>query len=206
MKTHAENINCPQCGSLLPLKFQHTKLTVCSHCDSTLFLADNAAKFAGKQSTLSQAPSLMKMHKHFGYKNESFMPVGMIRYAHKIGFWEEWWVITNSGKGFWVSIDEGDFALEKPITLDVPAPALSDISLGEHYTFFKNKWQVTEIDTGICEGFTGELPELIKQGEKVPFIHLSGRSGELMTLEYIYNTVRAFKGQWVDPFEIKALS
>jgi len=53
---------------------------------------------------------MMQIHKHFSYKNESFMPVGMVRYTHKIGFWEEWWVITNSGKGFWVSIDEGDFA------------------------------------------------------------------------------------------------
>lgn len=206
MTTHAESINCPQCGNSLPLKFQHTKLTVCSHCDSTLFLNDDTAKFAGKQSTLSNAPSMMQMHKHFQYKTESFMPIGMIRYAHKIGYWEEWWVMTNSGEGFWVSIDEGDFAIEKPITLDEPAPELSDITLGDSFTFFKKKWQVTEIDTGICEGFTGELPELIKQGEKVPFVHLSGRSGELMTLEYIYNTVRAFKGQWVDPFEIKALS
>lgn len=201
--TYSETINCPQCGTTLPLKFQHTKLTVCSHCDSTLFLADDAVKFAGKQSALSKIPSLIQMHTPFSYKQKSFMPVGKIRYAHDIGYWEEWWVIDNTGKGCWLSIDEGDFAFEESMTLDKPAPTFNSIKLGKSYTFFTSQWQVTEINTGICEGFTGELPELIKKNEEVPFIHLSGQNRELMTLEYIFNTVRAFKGQWVDPFEIK---
>lgn len=203
MTTHSKMINCPQCGNSLPLKFQHTKITVCSHCDSTLFLADDAVKFAGKQSVLSESPSLMQMHGQFRYKQTSFMPVGKIRYAHDIGYWEEWWVIDNMGKGFWVSIDEGDFVFEDPITLDKPAPPFADVRLGNIYTFFSTQWQITEINTGICEGFIGELPELIKTGEKIPFIHLSGTNRELMTLEYVFDTVRAFKGQWVDPFEIK---
>lgn len=200
---HSETINCPQCGNTLPLKFKHAKLTVCTHCDSTLFLADDAVKFAGKQSMLSDAPALLQLHENFTYKQRSFMPVGKIRYAHDIGYWEEWWVIDNAGKGFWVSIDEGDFAFEDPITLDKPAPTLNETQLGRHYNFLAQQWQVTEINTGICEGFIGELPELIKKGETVPFIHLSGKNRELMTLEYVFNTVRAFKGQWVDPFEIK---
>lgn len=203
MTMHSETINCPQCGATLELKFQHTKITVCSHCDSTLFLADDAVKFAGQQSVLSENTSLIQMHQPFSYKKKSFMPVGKIRYTHDIGFWEEWWVVDNAGKGLWLSIDEGDFAFEDPITLDKKPPQFNDIRLGQNYTFFSMQWQVTEINTGICEGFTGELPELIRKDEEVPFIHLSGANRSLMTLEYIFNTVRAFKGQWVDPFEIK---
>lgn len=203
MTMHSETINCPQCGATLALKFQHTKITVCSHCDSTLFLADDAVKFAGQQSVLSENTSLIQMHQAFSYKQKTLMPVGKIRYAHDIGFWEEWWVIDNAGKGLWLSIDEGDFAFEEPITLDKTPPKFSDIRLGQSYIFFSMLWKVTEINTGICEGFIGELPELIKKDEKVPFIHLSGENRELMTLEYLFNTVKAFKGQWVDPFEIK---
>jgi ribosomal protein S27AE len=204
MSQPIETVNCPQCGNALPLQFRHTKLVVCSHCDSTLFLEDEAVKLMGERSVLPQAPSLLKLGEPFRYRNVDFLPVGVIRYRHKIGYWEEWWAMDNAGKGFWVSIDEGDFAFESPISLKAKPPQWTNLSIGSTLQINGEKWQVTEINTGICEGFSGELPEIIHVGEKVPFVHLSQSGGKLLTLEYMGNEVKAYKGQWVDPFDIKS--
>ncbi len=207
MPNASHYINCPQCGNQLPLTFQYAKLTVCTHCDSTLFIEDDGVRLAGKQSVLSTIPSLLELGSPFSYHKTSFVPVGKVRYAHTIGYWEEWWVIGNSGKGFWISVDEGDFAVEKPLDLDsrdvASIPSRDDLYLGQTITLWKDQWQVTEIDKGKCEGFQGELPKILKVDDVVPFVHLSGQTGQLITLEYLDTGIEAFQGEWIDPFEIK---
>lgn len=205
MQDQSRIINCPQCGNELPLTFRHAKLTVCTHCDSTIFLEDEAVKLAGQQSVLSQNPSLLQLGTPFTYRKQSFTPVGKIRYAYELGYWEEWWALGNDGRGFWISIDEGDFAFEKPIELDtIDTPQVENLSLGQKVTLFNDDWQVTEIGKGTCEGYEGDLPKIIRVGEVVPYVHLSGMSGQLITLEYVNKTVNAYKGEWVDPFDIKS--
>ncbi len=219
MDTWSDTINCPQCGNELPIRFRHAKLTVCTHCDSTLFLEDQSVKLAGKQSVLTEMPSLLQLGASFQYRTTSFVPVGRVRYTHDVGYWEEWWVIDNAGEGFWVSIDEGDFAFEKPVIIEQDKlPALAHFALGKEISLWDNDWQVTEINVGKCEGFKGELPKQLRINEEIPFVHLSGQAGELITLEYhnhdtkhenkhdihpIHN-VEAYQGEWIDPFEIKS--
>lgn len=207
MQALPETINCPQCGNSLPIKFRFAKLISCSHCNSTLFIEDEAVKLAGKQAALSEIPSLLKLGEHFQYKNIQFRPVGKVRYAHPIGFWEEWWVIDNSGIGFWISVDEGDFAFEKPFDIEtVDLSNAQDLKTGQTIKLLDKDWLVTEVNVGKCAGFEGELPEIIHPGERVPFVHLSGMQGELITLEFSQQKTHAFKGEWVDPYEIKGLS
>ncbi|MEE9352306.1 MAG: DUF4178 domain-containing protein [Thiotrichaceae bacterium] len=210
IKKGSKDINCPQCGNQLPIKFRYAKLTVCAHCGSTLFLEDQSVKLAGKQAELAEMPSLLQLGASFQYRTTSFVPIGMVRYAHDIGFWEEWWVIDNSGRGSWVSVDEGDFAFEKPLEIEQSEmPTLTNLSLGKKISLWNDSWQVTEIDVGKCMGFKGELPKIAHINEKIPFVHLSGDTGQLITLEYLKHddkqTIEAFQGEWIDPFEIKSI-
>ena len=205
MNTKARTINCPQCGNQLPLNFQFAKLTVCTSCGSTLFLEDEAIRLAGKQSVLSDIPALLELGTPFQYKKRVFTPVGKVRYRHKIGFWEEWWAVDNGGRGFWVSVDEGDFAFETPLDIDASElPARADVKLGKTIHLYDIDWLVTEIGEGQCEGFMGELPEIVNPGDSIPYAHLSDSHGQLLTLEYYSQTTRAYKGEWVDPYEIKS--
>ena len=194
---HANQINCPQCGDTLPLKFRHTKLVVCVSCNSTIFLEDDAVRLAGKQSVLPTAPSLLQLQQPFNYQSHSYLPVGHVRYQYDNGFWDEWWVFDKGREGLWVTIDEGDFAFEKP----VKAP--KNVSF-EKLTLDKkvNGWVVTERGKGICDGFEGELPEIIRVGDTFNYVHLSKSNGELLTLEFNDKGVQAYKGKWIDPFEI----
>lgn len=205
MNQQTRIINCPQCGNQLPLSFRYSRLTVCTHCDSTLFLEGDDIKLAGKQAVLSDIPSLLKLGSPFQYQKTAFTPVGKVRYRYDLGFWEEWWAVDNSGHGFWISVDEGDFAFEKPLDIEASKlPTPDQVQLGNRVHLYDIDWQVTETGEGICEGYAGELPEIIQVNEPIPYAHLSDTQGQLLTLEYYKHTTRAYKGEWVDPFEIKS--
>ena len=208
MIVRPDTINCPQCGNELPITFRYTKLTVCPYCNSTLFLEDDAVRLAGEQSVLTDMPSLLQLGGSFQYRTTAFTPIGLIRYSHTVGYWEEWWVTDNTGRSFWVSVDEGDFSFEKPIDIQQKneIPALADLAPGKHISLWDSNWQVTEIGSGKCEGYKGELPKIIHIGDEVPFAHLSATNGQLITLEYLEDQIDVFRGEWIDPFEIKVIS
>ena len=203
-----KNINCPQCGYKLPIYFEYTKLIECPSCKSTIFLGDEVAKKIGEASALSPEPSLIQMHKPFKYQNHRYIPVGKIRYSYDRGFWEEWYLKRDDGKGWWLSIDEGDFALEQSDDIsslrDFNAFAIDSLRVGK----FVGDYLVSEMGYGKCEGFSGELPEPIEIGLTHKYIHLSGDKAELLTIEYDRNRegdVTLFRGRWIDPFLIKRL-
>lgn len=200
-----DSLNCPQCGGELPLAFRFTKLIVCEQCDSTIFLEDDGVRLAGTQSTLADLPSLIQLKTPFSYDNTSYLPVGHIRYSYDHGFWDEWWLLDNSGEGKWMSVDEGDFAFEVPHKLQGSIPRLNQLHLDQTLGIMGKDWKVTELGRATCEGFRGELPEVIEIGEQFDYVHLSAKDAALMTLEYISpHQINAYLGKWVDPFEIKA--
>lgn len=194
---YSNQINCPQCGDALALKFRHSKLTVCASCNSTIFLEDDAVRLAGEQSVIAEFPSLIQLQQTFTYQSHDYLPVGHVRYEYENGFWDEWWVVDNQGEGTWVSVDEGDFAFEKPAK--VPANVTFDkLPLDKEI----NGWIVTERGHAKCIGFAGELPEIIHTGDTFNYVHLSKTNGGLLTLEFSEKGIVAYKGKWVDPFEI----
>lgn len=187
------------------MAFSFAKLTVCEQCDSTIFLEDDSVKLAGKSAVLSKRPSLIQLRQPFSYRHTVYTPVGYIRYDYGYGYWDEWWVLDNSGQGVWMSVDEGDFAFEYPekVSDNTNVPDFQQMGTGKKVTVFGKEWTVTERGSAVCEGFRGELPEIIEAGETFDYVHLSGPQKELVTLEYFEeDEIYAYRGKWVDPFEI----
>lgn len=198
-KDEQKSHNCPQCGDLLSIYFKYSKLIKCNSCGSAIFLEDDVVKLIGKSAVLSPEPSLIQLHKPFKFQNKRFTPLGKIRYSYGRGFWEEWFLKDDKNQEFWLSIDEGDFVLEEKIKFSLPFKKNHTFKVGQNF----NEYQVTEIGTGVCVGFEGELPEAIKLDESHTYVHLSRGHGELLTLELSENETMTFKGQWIDPLEIK---
>lgn len=196
------SLQCPQCGSQLPNLFRHAKLTVCEQCDSTIFLEDEAAKLVGTQSVLTEMPSLIQLKQPFTYQKSSYLPVGHIRFSYGFGYWDEWWLLDNASQGRWMSIDEGDFAFEQPEKITRDLPGFERLKLGQTIRVAEKDWQVTELGKATCEGFRGELPEVLAIGDTFFYAHLSGPKSALLTLEYHGKAISAYLGRWVDPFEI----
>ena len=164
-------INCPQCGAALPLYFAHTKLAQCGSCGSSIFLDDEAARLTGESSVLAPEPSLISLNKPFGYAGKSYFPMGMIRYSYGRGFWEEWWIKDSTEHEYWLSVDEGDMVLERLIENEDDPHYFESPSIGQS---IGSEWIITEIGTGVCEGFSGSLPRRVAKGEEHQYMHLSG--------------------------------
>jgi len=191
--------NCPQCGDALAIHFKYSKLVKCHSCGSSIFLEDDAVKLIGARAVLSPEPSLIQLHKPFTYKNKNYLPLGKIRYSYGRGFWEEWFLKDEKNKEYWLSIDEGDFTLQKKVKIDLPFGHPSGVKVGKKYAAYL----VSEKGSGKCVGFEGELPEEIKIDEQHSYLHLSAGGGNLLTVEYTAKKIETFKGMWIDPLEIK---
>ena len=113
-----KTINCPSCAGEVQVKIKHCKLIRCDYCGCPLLLEDNSVKNLGEQSSLAEIPSILKLGHNFQYLKERFMPYGRVQYDYGDGVWEEWWVVTAKQTGLWISIDEGDIAIQTPFKVD----------------------------------------------------------------------------------------
>jgi DNA-directed RNA polymerase subunit RPC12/RpoP len=191
--------NCPQCGDELGIHFKYSKLVKCPSCSSSIFLEDDHVKLIGQSSVLSPEPSLIQLYQPFEFQDIHYTPLGKIRYSYGRGFWEEWFIKSENNKALWLSIDEGDFVLQEKMSLSLPFKSSTKFQVGTSY----GNYTVTEIGTGTCVGFEGELPEKISINEEHKYIHLSQGHGNLVTIEFNDNETETYKGKWIDPLKIK---
>jgi len=191
-------INCPQCGDRLPLHFRHSKLAQCPSCGAHIFLEDESVRLAGEQSVLSEEPSLIVLHRVFDFDGRTYTPIGRVRYSYGRSFWEEWWIVDTNANGYWLSVDDGDYVLEKEVKFNLPILEFNRLRLHAQV----GGWRVTELGSGSCIGFEGELPEIVEVGEEHQYAHLSKEDGSMITVEFFGKEKRLYRGTWLDPYEI----
>ena len=204
MVTSSRTFNCPNCGAELEARLRSAKLVACGYCDSNVLLEDDAVKLAGKQGVMADYPSLIQMHGHYRYRGWQFMAIGRARFDYGQGFWDEWWVMGGDGEGRWLSVDEGDFALEETVEIE-RTPSPFELAPGKAISIAGEDLFVTEQGRASCIGVQGELPEVLDVGDSYSYFHLSGRGGRLYTLEIDRGRAAFHRGHWLDPFEIEAL-
>ena len=89
----------------------------------------------------------------------------------------------NTGESCWMSVDEGDIAMEQALELNDAAPAFESLDIGSTVDVGGQSLHVTEKNFASCLGFGGELPEVIGW-EKHAYVHLLGANSLLVTVEY----------------------
>ncbi len=198
-------LNCPVCGAAVPVRIQFVKLAVCEHCKTTLFLQDDAVKHVGKKSMLTQMPSIFELSKRYQHRSWTFETCGRIQFDYDGGMWDEWWVVSPNGENKWLSVDEGDIVLEAPFEGTDKLADFDQINVGQEVKIDGRLLIVTEKNTSRCIAVEGQLPDLIFPGKVHNYIHLSGPNGTHYTFEYVNKRVKAYKGVWIDPFDVKAL-
>lgn len=171
----------------------------CPSCKSSIFLHDKSVEAIGEFSALSPEPSLLKLRNPIVINSKTYLPLGKIRYAYGRGFWEEWFLKSEDNHEYWLSVDEGDFVLEKKKTIPLPFKSPHVVKVGKRY----GAYLATEIGEGRCVGFEGELPRFITVNKVHKYIHLSEGAGKLVTVEFTDGIDDIFEGEWIDPLEIK---
>jgi hypothetical protein len=198
-------LNCPSCGAPLPRRLRHAKIAVCESCRSIVYLEGAEATFLGSQSALVDYPSLLELDCTYRYDKLLFEPVGMLRYSYGRGFWEEWWCVGDDGGGHWISVDEGDFAMEEPLGTRTGLPSFDDIRRQGSAELLGEAWTLTEVGEASLAGIAGQLPEVIDPRRQFFYLHLSQPGAKLLTLEYDdpQGAPELHLGQWIDPFRIE---
>jgi DNA-directed RNA polymerase subunit RPC12/RpoP len=196
-------MNCPNCGAELPQTVLRAKMVACDYCESTVLLEDDTLKTAGTKGVMAEEPSLFALGRELHYRRETFLPVGQARFSYPQGWWDEFWAVDGGGQGVWVSVDEGEIAVERPYDIDVSLDP-AHLRLGKTIALNGERFKVTEADHATCTALRGEFPETLYVGQTYDYWHLSGPMGRLVTLEYAEGEFAASEGVWVDPYLIRA--
>ncbi len=198
----AEDFNCPNCGGSLSRKMRHSKMVACPYCESTVLLEDDVVKLAGKGGVMSEEPSLFELGRAVEYQGNSFMPIGQARFSYANGWWDEFWALDGKGDGVWISVDEGDIAIQRR---DPDAEMINEanLKLGARVSFDGELFRVTEVDSATCEALRGEFPEELSLGDTYRYYNLSGPRGRVVSLEYDEDGMSASEGEWIDPYEVR---
>lgn len=177
-------------------------MVVCSACNSTHLLASGRLEDVGKSAILTDFPSIFELHRKFRHKDWKFTPVGRVRYDYGDGWWDEWFVRSDNGKESWVSVDEGDIAIEALIQKGVRVPEFDALRVGGSLVINRVKMTVIEKNSCTMVGAEGELPFRIIPGETYNYVDLLGPKRLSFTIEYQSDAIDCYKGVWIDPFDI----
>lgn len=177
-------------------------MIVCDSCGTTSVLEDEAFRLAGSGGVVQEAPSLVHLGQEVSVAGTRFMPVGYAQFSYGRGWWDEFWCLDDNGDGSWLSADEGDYALEVPLSAK-QAPKGFRPKLGAAVEILGESYVVTEAETATCTAVRGEFPEVLEVGEAHLYFDLSARSGAMATFERWDGGEAWTIGRWIDPWDVK---
>ena len=196
--------NCENCGAALPGRLAHARMITCTYCGTTSILRDRVFELAGFGGEMAKAPSLIELGHAVSADGLDILPVGHARFSYGRGWWDEFWCIDPIGNGLWLSVDEGDYALERTLDLhDYPKDFRP--SLGRAVQIKGQTYTVTEAETGTCLAVRGEFPEELEVGEAHLYFDLTGEDERMATYEK-WNEGEGWSiGAWIDPWTVVRL-
>lgn len=207
-------MNCPNCGAALDWLLQATRMRDCGACGSTVVLDGGALRTAGRRGEMLDAPSLFALGAWTRFDGERLLPVGHARFSYGPGWWDEFWCDDDQGRMVWVSVDEGDVAVEigfaprehlRPAAQGGPPPfAETGPTLGQEVLFDGALFRAVEVDEAECVAVRGEFPEELSVGERHRYAVFSGPESGLLTAES-WRDGAAWRtdwtvGRWLDPW------
>ena len=201
--TPIERPNCGNCGAELPGRLAHARMITCEFCGTSSVLRDQTFETAGAGGEMLDAPSLIQLGQSVLVKSQDLLPVGHARFSYGRGWWDEFWCLDGLGEGCWLSVDEGDYALER--NLDQKNwPKNFRAKLGAKVEFLSENYVVTEAETASCMAVRGEFPEVLDVGEAHLYFDLSAPDGAMATYERWDGGEAWSVGQWIDPWDLSA--
>ena len=194
--------NCANCGAAIERQNTSSRLVACPYCDTTQMFVDDAFQLAGQQGVMLDVPTLLVLGKPAMVERRRVIPRGHARFSYGRGWWDEFWCEADD-EMLWISVDEGDVAIEGPLPKSQWPESFSP-QLGAKVKIGGTEYTVTEAETAECVAVRGEFPEVISIGETHLYYDLSGENKEIVTLEQWEDESAWFRGKWIDPWKVKA--
>lgn len=200
------DFHCPNCGSSFGPKLNNIRMMNCEFCGTSVIVDDDRLELAGSQGAMHETPLLFGLKEVVEIDRQTWRILGQARFSYGRGTWDEFWAEDSDGRGAWISVDEGDVVIQRPLV----DPSLSALRveprLGAQVTHDGRRYTATEVETAVCEAVRGALPEVMKVGESHRFINFTGKGGELLSGEFWPEGQAWSLGIWLDPFDVKKVS
>jgi transcription elongation factor Elf1 len=189
--------HCPSCGAANKVTNPGVLMRVCDYCRTSFYWDKDSALRAGKKSIDLPASPRFRVGGGGKLRGKKFRVLGRLSYRHDAGRWDEWF-IEMGGEILWLSEDEGELFVERPLELKEPVPQFEELHAGTELTLRSKLCIVEEIGTAVCEGGEGEIPFVVEVGETYPYADGTASDGSfIFGLEYDAGAgpPRAFYGQ-----------
>lgn len=199
--------DCPSCGAANVVTNPGVLMKVCDYCKTAMYWDKDSALRAGIKSQDLPPSSRFKIGAAGKLKDQSFTVLGRLRYAHENGTWDEWFVETGDGKILWLTEDEGELFLEKPLQLTSEVPPHADLRPGMQIQLNDKVGVVEEVGEARCIGGEGQIPFIVEIGETYPYADGASPDGNFsFGLEYDTRTGQpsAFIGTILKTKEVKS--
>ncbi|MEL6337975.1 MAG: DUF4178 domain-containing protein [Pseudomonadota bacterium] len=198
---------CENCGAPIERRIRTSRLVACTACNTTQMLVDDVFRNAGTQGVMLEVPGLLTLGRRARLPGFEVEVLGHLRFSYGPGWWDEYWCDAGD-KQLWISVDEGDIAIERPMQArDIPRSLVP--GPGAQFKLRRVTYTATEVETAECIALRGELPEAIAIGERHAYVDFTGDRGEMVTYERWEGAAGVeeawYTGTWIDPWEVEPL-
>lgn len=189
---------CPACGAPIQFKSRFSKTTVCSFCQSLLARKEDSVVYSGKIAKLAEDMSVLQIGTKGRFSAINFEIIGQIKINWSDGYWNEWYVLEESGAQAWISEAMGilNYVYEYKPPEDLNNPHSYD--LNSIIALNDTDFSISDIKAFTVAGCLGELPFEIKQDLRGISFDLISEDDDCAFLEYYENYWRAFIGKNVE--------
>jgi hypothetical protein len=143
-----------------------------------------ALRRIGQSAELFDDHSPLQLGAAGRWQGAAFTLVGRLQMAYAAGSWNEWHVLFDSGKGGWLSEDNGRYVM----AFDAPAPTglprADSLQPGAQVQVAGQTWQVASITPARISAAQGELPYAPDLMDEFTLVDLRNRQGEVGTIDY----------------------
>jgi len=196
--------SCPNCGAALPKLLAHARMVDCEFCSSSIVLDDEVVAKAGEAGVMLDAPELIGLGRTVQLGDVGvFTATGHVRYDYGRGHWDEYHGALIGGDLLWVSVDEGDVAVQRALARADWPDGRDGFRLGGTMRFGGEDFTVTEVENATLAAFRGQLPEAVEVGETHLYANLTGPGMAILSGERWSGGQAWFAGHWIDPFAVQ---
>lgn len=177
-------------------------MAVCGYCQSTLLKDAESIKNIGVMGEVLEDYSPLQNGTTGQFGGKTFTVIGRIQLRYDAGFWNEWYILFDSGDTAWLSDASGQYTITRPVPTDATLPKFESLIPGKQLFLVDGAYTVADVRTAQCTGGQGELPFTVGKGwlAKVADLRLGQR---FSTLDYSFDKTILYQGNAVELSDLK---
>ena len=197
-------VQCPTCGAEQRVVNPAAVSVQCPYCDAIMMLVDQGWTPTGKKSRLSQGFSRLYCGALCTIESQEYRIVGRVRYSYGKGFWDEWYALTHTGQGTWITEDDHEFSIQTEVSSTDISRDIQALSIGDEVVIANQTYRILEIGEAVCLGIEGELPKGVLPDERYRYADGGSLDGtSALGIEYDDTPPTVFVGRWIQAKDIQ---